>query len=155
VWVHHLITFFVGTNEETVSLPQGQKDLQVYVATEIFHSAGDQDKSTQKVACTISDEGLADAMLSEKLSFTFATEELVFVRLAVRRPMGLLKDEELAVFTARVDRLKSGWRVARLMDMKGKDSGATVLVRFDSRIDSAPTLTASLLNRVKALFISS
>jgi phosphatidylinositol phospholipase C, delta len=94
-------------------------------------------------------------MLNDNISFTFATEELVFVRLMVRRPMGLLKDEDLAVFTARVDRLKSGWRIMRLLDMKGKDSGATLLVRFDVRIDSAPTVTASLLNRVKSLFVSS
>jgi phosphatidylinositol phospholipase C delta len=138
-----------------VPLPAGRKDLQVYVKAEIFHSTSDMDKSTAKAACTVTDDGVADAMINDKVSFTFATEELVFVRLLVCRPVELLKDEKLATFTGRVDRLKSGWRVVRLMDMKGKDSGATLLVRFDTGVESGPTVTTSLLNRFKSLFVSS
>jgi phosphatidylinositol phospholipase C delta len=40
------------------------------------------------------------------------------------------KDDRLAVFCARVDHLQQGWRLVRLLDMKGKDSGAVLLVRF-------------------------
>jgi phosphatidylinositol phospholipase C delta len=138
-----------------VPLPAGRKDLQVYVKAEIFHSTNDMDKSTAKAACTVTDDGVADAMINDKVSFTFATEELVFVRLLVCRPVELLKDETLATFTGQVDRLKSGWRVVRLMDMKGKDSGATLLVRFDTGVKSGPTITTSLLNRFKSLFVSS
>jgi phosphatidylinositol phospholipase C delta len=44
----------------------------------------------------------------------------------------LLEDEDLAVFCARVDHLEQGWRLVRLLDMKGKYVGASVLVRFKS-----------------------
>jgi phosphatidylinositol phospholipase C, delta len=44
----------------------------------------------------------------------------------------LLEDEDLAVFCARVDHLEQGWKLVRLLDMKGKYVGASVLVRFKS-----------------------
>jgi phosphatidylinositol phospholipase C, delta len=40
------------------------------------------------------------------------------------------KNERLALFCGRLDHLQQGLRLVRLLDMKGKDSGATLLVRF-------------------------
>jgi phosphatidylinositol phospholipase C delta len=70
---------------------------------------------------------------NETISFTFDTEELVFLRLLVVRDVSILKDEKLAVFCACVDRLYEGWRIVHLMDMKGKDCGASLLVRFEQQ----------------------
>jgi len=52
--------------------------------------------------------------------------------LMVIKHHALLEDEDLAVFCARVDHLEQGWRLVRLLDMKGKYVGASVLVRFKS-----------------------
>lgn len=40
------------------------------------------------------------------------------------------KDDHLAVFCARLDHLQQGWRLVRLLDNIGKNTGATLLVRF-------------------------
>ena len=40
------------------------------------------------------------------------------------------RDEELAVFCARVSHIQQGWRLVRLLDMKGRDSGAILLIRI-------------------------
>lgn len=44
------------------------------------------------------------------------------------------KDDKLAFFCARLEHLQQGWRLVRLLDMKGKNSGATMLVRFTMRL---------------------
>jgi len=40
------------------------------------------------------------------------------------------EDEHLAVFCARLDHLQQGWRLVRFLDMKGKNTGSTALLRF-------------------------
>jgi hypothetical protein len=57
----------------------------------------------------------------------------------------------LAVFCARVDHLQPGWRVVHLMDMKGKDSGATLLVRFGTVVQPRAA-KQSMLQRLEAVF---
>jgi phosphatidylinositol phospholipase C, delta len=145
-------------HKRIVPIPENRKDLKVYVKAELFHSSSDKDYSTPKVDCVISDDHVADATFadgtdSNKFDFTFETEELVFVRLLVGRPVDILKDEKFAVFCARVDRLNTGWRLVRLMDMKGKDSGATLLVRFQTGVQSAPN-ASSFLGRITSMFRS-
>jgi phosphatidylinositol phospholipase C, delta len=41
-----------------------------------------------------------------------------------------IKDDKMVVFCARLDHLREGWQLVRMLDMKGKDSGATMLVKF-------------------------
>lgn len=40
------------------------------------------------------------------------------------------KDDKMVVFCARVAHLQEGWRLVRMLDMKGKNTGTTLLVRF-------------------------
>jgi phosphatidylinositol phospholipase C delta len=40
------------------------------------------------------------------------------------------KDDRIVVFCARLSHLQQGWNLIRMMDMRGKDSGATLLVQF-------------------------
>jgi hypothetical protein len=42
------------------------------------------------------------------------------------------KDDRIVVFCARLNHLQQGWSLIRMMDMKGKDSGATLLVQFQT-----------------------
>ena len=44
-----------------------------------------------------------------------------------------VKDDHIVVFCARLNHLVKGqWVLVRMMDMKGRNSGATVLVRFST-----------------------
>ena len=40
-------------------------------------------------------------------------------------------DEMIVVFCARLNHIQRGWSLIRMMDMRGKNSGATLLARFD------------------------
>jgi phosphatidylinositol phospholipase C delta len=118
------------TEQITVPVPDNREKLNIYIQAELLHPSGNKESSTGHHHCTI-DNDLANVNFEpEVLEFKYDAEELAFVRLLVRRPVGLGKDEKLAVFCARVDRLYSGWRVVRLMDMKGKNSGASLLMRI-------------------------
>ena len=41
------------------------------------------------------------------------------------------RDDKLVVFCARLEYIQSGWRLVRMMNLAGKFSGATMLVRFE------------------------
>lgn len=58
-----------------------------------------------------------------------ATDHLYFLRLLVMESE-FGKDDKMVVFCARLNHLQQGWRLVRMLDMKGKNSGATLLVKF-------------------------
>ena len=40
------------------------------------------------------------------------------------------RDDELVVFCARLSHIQPAWRLVRLLNMKGNDSGATLLINL-------------------------
>lgn len=105
------------------------KTFSSYVRAKLFHSSQDQEWKSKTVKTRdIPGQG-ADIMWNEELDWVFDNDELAFVRLLV---MGseFGKDDKMVVFCARVDHLVEGWRLVRMFDMKGKNSGATMLVNF-------------------------
>ncbi|KAJ7751007.1 PLC-like phosphodiesterase [Mycena maculata] len=105
------------------------KAFKAYVHAELFHAQQDQTWDSGKIeAHGLPGDG-ADVMWNERFEWTYEADELAFLRLTVRRSE-LLGHEELAVFCARLDHLQEGLRFVRMLDMKGKNSGATLLVDF-------------------------
>lgn len=51
-------------------------------------------------------------------------------RLVISKDHEFSSSEKLAVFCARVEYIQQGWRLIRLLNMKGKDTHATLLVKF-------------------------
>ncbi|THV02613.1 PLC-like phosphodiesterase [Dendrothele bispora CBS 962.96] len=100
-----------------------------YVKAELLHGTQDQDWKSKSVKTKdVPGEG-GDSIWNDKFEWEFDEDELAFIRIAVKeKEWG--KDDELAVFCARLDHLQQGWRFLRMMDLEGKDSGATMLVRF-------------------------
>ena len=62
------------------------------------------------------------------------------------------KDDKLAVFCARVDHIQQGWRLVKLLDRKGKDSGATLLVRFAISAKKIALVKVASLNLEKKMY---
>ena len=56
-------------------------------------------------------------------------------RIFIAKDVELREDTQLAVFCDRLDYLQEGWHFVRLLDMKGKETSATLLVRFDFTFD--------------------
>ncbi|KAF7971854.1 hypothetical protein HWV62_19794 [Athelia sp. TMB] len=110
--------------------PEKHNSFSAYVRAELLHSKGDREWKSQHVkAKDVAPEVGADFLWNEQFEWEFESEDLTFVRLMILRSE-LLKDEHLVTFCARLDHLQQGWRFVRLLNMKGKHTGATLLVRF-------------------------
>jgi len=70
-----------------------------------------------------------DLIWDETFQFNYDSDELAFLRILLQKDE-YGKDGELAVFCARVLHLQQGWRLIGLLDMKGNDSGAKLLIRI-------------------------
>jgi phosphatidylinositol phospholipase C delta len=127
--------------------PKGSKNFAAYIKAELLHSSQDQHWKSKTVKCKdVLDTG-ADIMWNESFEWEFEYDELTFVRCALFtlkdgrvnnfsttrllvKESEFGEDEHLAVFCARLSYLQEGWRLIRLLDMRGKNTGATALVRF-------------------------
>jgi len=72
----------------------------------------------------------ADPVWNESVEWSFAEDELAFVRVLVMRDE-LLEDEHLGCFAVRVAYMQSGLRLAKLLDKRGIDTGASVLLQVN------------------------
>ncbi|KIJ67309.1 hypothetical protein HYDPIDRAFT_84391 [Hydnomerulius pinastri MD-312] len=110
--------------------PTGHADFSGCCRAELFHGAGKQEWCSDKVKCESEPDGVVNMMWNENFEWEFDTDGLAFIRLQVLRHEFLGRDEPLAVFCARLNQLEQGLRFIRLLDMKGKNTGATLLSRF-------------------------
>lgn len=130
---HRLKAQIVGAS--TLPAPNGRADksFSTYVEAELFHHQQNQKwrsktEKTRHVAGAGADV-MWDMWENESFAWEYEADDLAFLRLTVMESE-LGKDDKLVVFCARVDHLQQGWRLVRMLDMKGKNSGATLLVRF-------------------------
>jgi phosphatidylinositol phospholipase C delta len=143
-----------------LEVPQSdyKQSFSAYVRAELFHSGGKQEWKSPVVEVTNVPETGVDISWNKKeievqqFEWEYESEDLAFIRyvrsrlaymehayitdqsrlysLMVIRHHELMEHEDLAVFCAKINHLESGWRLVRLLDMKGKNTGATLLVRF-------------------------
>ncbi|EIW77727.1 PLC-like phosphodiesterase [Coniophora puteana RWD-64-598 SS2] len=107
-----------------------KSSFSAYVQAELFHADGEEKWHTDRVKCKDEAEQVDVMWNNRQFEWEFIDDELAFIRLTICHPEELILHENLAVFCARVSRLEQGWRFVRLLNTKGKDSGATLLVRF-------------------------
>ncbi|KAJ3869013.1 PLC-like phosphodiesterase [Lentinula novae-zelandiae] len=117
----------VGISSLLPSKDYQDKTYKVYVEAELFHGVQDQNWKSKTVTTT--EEG--DAVWNEALEWELNRDELAFLRLRIRENRSFEKDLDLAVFCARIDDLRQGWRLVHMFNMDGKASGATLLVKFE------------------------
>jgi len=133
--------------------PNGRegKTYSTYVRVELFHTQTNKGWRSKTVK-TKDVEGMgADVTWNEMFEWEFLEDPFAFVRWIISRVLsfGMLgadsmigihrftvledewKDDRIIVFCARLNHLQQGWNLVRMMDMKGKDSNAILLVRFE------------------------
>ncbi|KAJ7019873.1 PLC-like phosphodiesterase [Mycena alexandri] len=134
---HRLVGEVVGISSLPPPNGRADKSYSAYVTAELFHAQQDQ-KWRSKTVKTQDVPGAGGDIMwgvfeAERFEWEYDADELAFLRLTVmENEFG--RDDHLAVFCARVDHLQQGWRLVRMLDMKGKDSGATLLVRFTATL---------------------
>ncbi|KAH7886757.1 PLC-like phosphodiesterase [Phlebopus sp. FC_14] len=110
--------------------PTGHAEFTGYCRAELFHFAGTKDWKSTHVKCKTTSEEISHITWNELFEWEFDADQLAFIRLQVCRHEILGHDQPLVVFCARLDWLQQGWRFVRLLDMKGRYTGATLLCRF-------------------------
>lgn len=72
-----------------------------------------------------------DPVWDETLEWEYADNELVFLRLLVKRDESWSKNSNIAVAAVRLSYVQSGWRFIRMQDLKGRETKCSVLVKFE------------------------
>ncbi|KAJ7113008.1 PLC-like phosphodiesterase [Mycena epipterygia] len=126
---HVLAAELVGISALPPPNGRADKSYSAYVDAELFHYQQDQKWHSKTVKTQDVPGDGADVMWNERFEWEYEVDDLAFIRLTVMESE-FGRDDKIVVFCARVDHLQQGWRVVRMLDMKGKNSGATLLVRF-------------------------
>ncbi|KAJ7487289.1 PLC-like phosphodiesterase [Mycena galericulata] len=130
---HTLAAEVVGISALPPPKGRTDKSYSAYVYAELFHSQQDQKWSSKAVKTTDVPDAGADVLWNERFEWTYEADDLAFLRLTVlQSEFG--RDDKLVVFCARVDHLQEGWRFVRMLDLSGKNSGATLLVKFSRSV---------------------
>ncbi|KAF4622441.1 hypothetical protein D9613_009451 [Agrocybe pediades] len=112
--------------------PNGRagKTFSTYLKVQLFHSGKDLEWSSKTIKVKHDIQHGADAFFRTDLLREYENDDLAFLRFLVfEDEFGI--DDHIAVFFARLCHIVTdNWVLIRLMDMKGKDSGATLLARF-------------------------
>ncbi|KAL1744730.1 PLC-like phosphodiesterase [Schizophyllum fasciatum] len=106
------------------------KSYHTYVRADLFHSEKEFSWKSKSVQVTDTLDQGADVVWNEMFEWEFAEDELAFLRLRIQEDE-FGRDDKLVVFCARVSTILPGWRLVRMMNLAGKFSGATLLVRFE------------------------
>ncbi|KAK3314057.1 PLC-like phosphodiesterase [Apodospora peruviana] len=72
-----------------------------------------------------------DPVWDETLEWEFEDSELVFVRMLVKSDDSFASNPILAVAAVRLMYVTPGWSFVRMLDLKGRETKCSVLVRFD------------------------
>jgi len=111
--------------------PNGKegKSFKTHLTARLFHANGKEEWHTKAIEAHDSPSVGSNVIWDEQVSWELEMDELSFVFLTVlEHEFG--SDGALAVFCARVDHLQQGWKLLRMLNLKGKDSGALLLARF-------------------------
>lgn len=110
--------------------PKEHTEFTPYVHAELFNSSKNQDWQSEHIECKDVPEDGVDVTWNGCFEWKFEEDDLTFIRLRILCHRGLLRDEEMLVFCARLHDLEEGWRFIHLLSMDGRRTGATLLVRF-------------------------
>ncbi|KAF4509279.1 hypothetical protein G6O67_005551 [Ophiocordyceps sinensis] len=71
-----------------------------------------------------------DPIWDETLEWTYEENELVFLRMLIKSDDAWAKNPMFAAAAVRLVYAVPGWTMINMMDMKGGETGCTVLVKF-------------------------
>lgn len=74
-----------------------------------------------------------DPFWNETLEWEFEENEMVFLRILVKSDDKFARNPVFAVAAVRLQYVASGWCFIRLLDLKGRETHGTLLVKFDLR----------------------
>ncbi|KIL56098.1 hypothetical protein M378DRAFT_172962, partial [Amanita muscaria Koide BX008] len=102
-----------------------------YLKAAVFHANREAEWRTNVVKAQDDSTVRSGVMWNEAVSWEIELDGLTFISFTVLEDVDEFgPDDKMVVFCPHVDHLQQGWRLARILGMKGKDSGALLLARF-------------------------
>ncbi|KIM44041.1 hypothetical protein M413DRAFT_443101 [Hebeloma cylindrosporum] len=127
-----LVGEIVGVSSLPAPNGRAGKKFSTYVRAQLFHASGDLEWRSKSIKTQHSIETGANVVWQSQFEWEYENDELAFLRLLILEDEWG-KDDRIVVFCGRLeDIIKGQWVLVRMMDTKGKNSGATVLARFTS-----------------------
>lgn len=130
-----------------VPVPEGREadDLRPYVTATLFHPANghlDSDKTHKRRTAGYRQHTLGflhrgenpprtDPIWDETLEWDYDDSELVFLRMLLKSDDTFSVNPILALTTVRVMYAAEGWNFIRLLDLKGRETKCSLLVKFE------------------------
>ncbi|PTB66883.1 hypothetical protein BBK36DRAFT_1158834, partial [Trichoderma citrinoviride] len=72
-----------------------------------------------------------DPVWDETLEWEYEDNELVFLRMLIKSDDSFARNPKFAVLAVRLAYAEPGWTFLRMMDLKGKETDCTLLVKFE------------------------
>lgn len=135
-----------------VPMPAGKsdaEDIRPYVTASLFHPA-DAHKEDDKDAVAASKQRTAsykqhklgflhhgenpprtEPIWDETLEWEYEDSELVFLRVLIKSDDSFAVNPILALTTVRILYVASGWSFIRMLDLKGRETKCSLLVKFE------------------------
>ncbi|KAF8814579.1 PLC-like phosphodiesterase [Phlegmacium glaucopus] len=125
-----LVGEVVGVSSLPAPNGRSGEAFSTYLRAQLFHAGGDLEWRSKTVKTRHTVGQGADVVWQSQFEWEYDIDDMAFLRFVImQEEFG--KDDSIVVFCARLNHLvKNRWVLVRMMDMKGRNSGATVLVRF-------------------------
>ncbi|CAA7264564.1 unnamed protein product [Cyclocybe aegerita] len=125
-----LVVEVVGVSSLPAPNGRSGKTFSTYIRSQVFHASGDIERKSKSIKVQHSPDVGADVLWQSTFEYEYKADEMAFLRFLIYEDE-FGRDDRIVVFCARLDHLVLGeWVLVRMLDMKGKNSGATVLARF-------------------------
>ncbi|KAI0484852.1 PLC-like phosphodiesterase [Xylariaceae sp. FL0804] len=127
-----------------VPVPEGidEKDIKPYVTCSLIHPDDIGGKHQKRKTEPYKQHKLGflhrgenpsprNPVFDEKLEWEYDENELVFLRMLVKSDVSFAANPVFAVSAVRLQYVVPGWRFIRLLDLKGRETVCSLLVKFD------------------------
>ncbi|KAK4945303.1 hypothetical protein LTR10_015462 [Elasticomyces elasticus] len=128
-----------------VPIPEGRKpeDIKPYLTCTLFHPDDQQDGPAKHKTAPYKEHKLGflhsgenpsakDPVWDETLEWEFDDNELVFLRMLIKSDDAFAKNPKFAVATVRLMYAAPGWSFIRMLDLKGRETTCSLLVKFEN-----------------------
>ncbi|KAI1622758.1 1-phosphatidylinositol-4,5-bisphosphate phosphodiesterase [Exophiala viscosa] len=127
-----------------VPIPAGRKpeDIKPYLTCTLFHPDDQQDGPAKHKTAPYKEHKLGflhagenplakDPVWDETLEWEFDENELIFLRMLIKSDDAFAKNPKFAVSTVRLMYATPGWSFIRMLDLKGRETTCSLLVKIE------------------------
>lgn len=131
-----------GATDVPLSADSQPDDIKPYVTCTLVHPDDLQDNPQKRKTSGYKQHKLGllhkgenppptDPFWNEKLEWDYQDNDLAFLRIILKSDDSFARNPMLAVSAVRLSYVASGWSFIRLLDLKGRETKCTLLVKFE------------------------